>query len=114
MIKLLMRYDFKMAKYKLRLIYFLNITDIIFTLILIRTGRFFEVNIFMQSVIKNEILSSLLKICLPLVLIYYLIRRMKDATDKQLLAANIFINFALILYTIINMMHALWMIIYLY
>lgn len=113
MINLFKRYDFDTVKYKFKLIYALNVIDILYTIILLRTGKFFEGNIVMQSIVKNEILSIVLKIGLPLLLIYYLVRRMRDATNKQLIIANIFINFCLILYMITNLLHVFWTIFYL-
>lgn len=99
------RYDLPIVKYKFILIYGLNVTDIMFTLFLLGTGQFFEGNILMEPIVGNAIASIALKAILPIVLIYCLLRRMRDATESQLKTSNIFINVCLVLYVIINLSH---------
>lgn len=99
------RYDLQIVKYKFILIYGLNVTDIMFTLVLLGTGEFFEGNILMKPIVSNIAASISLKVMLPIVLIYCLLRRMRDATESQLKTANIFINVCLVLYVIINLSH---------
>ena len=99
------RYDLQIVKYKFALIYGLNVMDILFTLVLLGTGEFFEGNILLKPIIGNATASISLKVILPIVLIYCLLRRMRDATVDQLKTSNIFINVCLILYVIINLSH---------
>ena len=107
MMNVLKRYDLEMVKRKFQLIYILNVTDIIFTLVLLRTGMFFEGNIFMRPFVASEYASIMLKIGLPIILLYYVFKRMAKATQKQLISSNLFINFCLVLYTFINVSHVL-------
>lgn len=99
------RYDLQIVKYKFALIYGLNVTDILFTLVLLGTGEFFEGNILMEPIVANATASIALKVLLPIVLIYFLLRRMRGATESQLKTSNIFINVCLALYVIINLSH---------
>jgi len=89
-------------------IYLLNVTDIIFTLMLLRTGRFVEANGIMREVIGNELLSILIKTLVPLVLFILVYIRMQKATKHQLIISNRIINSCLILYFLINVSHFIW------
>jgi hypothetical protein len=109
----LKRYDLQMVKYKFILIYILNVTDVIFTLFLLSTGNYFEGNIFMKSLVTNQTASIVVKTVLPAALLYFIFKRMKQATEEQLIKANILINICMILYIIINSFHVLWVILYL-
>lgn len=91
-------YDFNAIRRKLVAIYLLNITDIVFTLLLFKTILFSEVNPIMAKVISNQTGSVLLKITLPLLLIVYILMRMQKADIKQLKQANVVITGCLALY----------------
>lgn len=99
------RYDLVIVRYKFAIIYGLNVMDILFTLVLLGTGEFFEGNVLMEPIVANASASIALKVLLPIVLIYCLLRRMRDATERQLKISNIFINICLILYVAINISH---------
>ena len=113
MINIRNNYKLESLKIKFILIYLLNVTDIIFTLLLLRTGKFMEANGIMRNVIDNEVLSMAIKILVPLVLITIIYLRMKKASEKQLIISNRIINACLILYILINMSHLVWIFIYL-
>lgn len=98
---------------KFILLYILNITDIIFTLLLIETGMFQEVNFFMQPIIQNKPIILFLKAIVPLLLLFYVYIRMHKATQKQILQATIIIDLCLFFYLIINCSHVVWAIMYL-
>lgn len=66
---------------------------------------FKEANGVMVYVVENPILSILIKVSLVGLLIYYLIKRMINATNKQLLMSNFILNGALGIYLVINLMH---------
>ena len=92
-------------KSKLLLLYFLNIADIIFTLILLSTGYYFEANILMAEVVNNTAATLLLKIILPAILLAVLYQRIKIATNKQRKISNYAISPVAILYMLINIFH---------
>lgn len=92
-------------KNKFILLYSLNVTDIIFTIILIKIGISREANFLMVNVVYNYVASFLLKIVLPAVLFVILFYRMQKATEKQLKSSNYLINGAIISYSLINIVH---------
>ncbi|MGG7077597.1 DUF5658 family protein [Clostridium sardiniense] len=106
-------YSYTNIKRKLQLLYILNVSDITLTLILLKTGMFKEANGVMVNVVENPILSILIKVGLVGLLIYYLIKRMINATNKQLLMSNFILNGALGIYLIINLMHISYIFLYL-
>ena len=89
------------------------ITDIIFTIILLKTGLFKEVNGIMFFIVDSVTLSILVKICLVGILIYYLIKRMMKATYKQLKISNIIIIGTIFIFLIIDISHIIYSIFYL-
>jgi hypothetical protein len=105
--------DLESIKKKLIAIYILNVTDIIFTIFLVNTSMFLEVNAIMATFVNNrQFLSILIKIVIPLVLLLRVYQRMKDATEKQLYQSNIIVNACLIFYGLINISHVVWSILY--
>nr|WP_278321225.1 DUF5658 family protein [Clostridium baratii] len=94
-------------------LYFLNVTDIIFTLLLLQTGMFKERNSVMVNIVENPALSLIIKVIIIGLLLYYLIKRMLMATNKQLYISNYIINVALGIYTIINLMHITYIVMFL-
>lgn len=92
-------------KKRLILLYFLNVTDLLFTSILLNTGCFIELNPFMKPIINNYNFSIPLKCLLPMLLFYVLYIRMQKATNKQLEISNKFIYALLISYVVINISH---------
>lgn len=111
MISFLKSYNYNTLSKKLKIIYTLNVLDIIFTLILIKTGLFEEGNLFMISIVNNPFLSLLLKVVFIYIIIKVLIYRMKEATKKQLRISNYLILPTLILYSLINVSHIVYSII---
>ena len=65
---ILSNYKLEALRTKFIIIYLLNVTDVIFTLLLLRTGGFLEVNGIMRNIIDNEVMSIAIKIFVPLVL----------------------------------------------
>lgn len=114
MTTLLKKYDLAAVKTKFFIIYILNVTDILFTLYLLSSNMFVEVNIFMIPIVQNTGESILLKVIIPLILLYVLFKRMKLATTSQLLISNKIINVCLLFYIGINMFHVLWVTILLF
>jgi hypothetical protein len=108
MFVLLRRCDLKAIRLKFTTIYILNILDIIFTLILIKTGLFIEGNYFMSQIIGNSALVLAIKVIIVGALLAILYKRMETATIKQLAISNIFINSCMGVYILINLSHVIW------
>jgi hypothetical protein len=105
--------DLESIKKKLIAIYVLNVTDIIFTIFLVNTSMFLEVNAVMAPLVNNrQLLSIIIKVVIPLLLLSGVYQRMKDATEKQLFQSNIIINGCLIFYGLVNISHVVWSILY--
>lgn len=114
LIFILKTFSYEIIKKKLQILYILNVTDIILTLALLKTGLFKEANGAMVNIVESPITSIILKIGLVGALIYYLIKRIAKATEKQLKISNYIINCALGIYYIINLMHLFYICMYLY
>ena len=69
---------------------------------------FKEVNGVMVNIVENPVLSLMIKVIIIGFLLYYLARRMLMATSKQLYISNYIINGSLGIYTIINLMHIVY------
>lgn len=93
---------------KLIILYILNITDIIFTLALLQTGMFKEINIFMVNAVESPLISILLKVVLPAILLIYLYKRIALSDNSQLRVANIGLLVSLTLYSLVNLSHIIW------
>ncbi|WP_460294114.1 DUF5658 family protein [Clostridium sardiniense] len=113
MIKYMINNSYSSIKSKLKVLYMLNIIDISFTLILLRTRLFKEINKIMVFISDSITLSILVKTCLVGILIYYLIKRMMKATYKQLKISNIIIIGAIFIFLIIDISHIIYSILYL-
>lgn len=94
---------------KMIFVYVLNITDIIFTLILCGTGVFLEANPVAAVFIGNTAAALLAKSIIPAALLFYLYLRLREATVKQMRKANISIAALLIIYSLINISHITWL-----
>jgi hypothetical protein len=95
-------------KKKFILLYLLNVTDIIFTLLLLQTGLFAEVNILMIKAVQSPIASIILKIIIPAILLYYLYLSVKSSDEENLKASNIAVNISLTIYALVNLSHLVW------
>lgn len=110
MIVFMKSYSLFTIKMKLIILYLLNILDIIFTLLLLSTGLFMEMNGLLVNHLDNPIKVMILKVFLPAFILLYLYLRIQKATQKQLIHSNIVINLAASLYTLINISHIIWII----
>jgi hypothetical protein len=95
-------------KEKMITIVILNITDILFTQMLISTGSFIEANNFMKSIVQNPLSSILLKTFIPILLFSLIWGSLSRLPNKQLRIANQIINVGLGMYICINIFHLLW------
>lgn len=66
------------------LLYILNVADILFTLLLLKTGLFEEANGVMAGIAIDPIKSILIKVVIVGILLYIVYKRMNKATLKQL------------------------------
>ncbi len=108
MIAFIKNYELGSIRKKMIILYVLNLTDIVFTLLLLETGFFTEVNILMVNAVKNPVVGILLKTILPAILLFYLYKRICSIDTSLLKAANIGINISLVLYTLVNLSHLVW------
>ena len=110
MLSYIKNYSIINIKFKLSFLYLLNVSDIILTLLLIKSGYFVEANPFMASIIELPLQLTLLKIILPALLLSYIYFRMKKAKKHQLIISNNIINGALFGYGFLNLLHIFWFI----
>ena len=95
-------------KIKLIILYILNISDILLTLILVRTGLIIEANPVMASIIENSFATFFVKGIIPALLFIYLYYRLQSATPKMIKLTNFCIFILLGFYFFINCLHLLW------
>lgn len=95
---------------KLILLYVLNISDILFTLFLLQTGYFKEVNILMASAVRTPAVSLMLKIVLPAFLLYYMYRQLLTSKEEQRKSSNVAVNISLTIYCFVNITHLVWLV----
>ncbi len=114
MIRFIKNYSLPTIKQKLLLLYILNVTDIVFTLLLLETGYFTEANIFLVKIIDIPSASVALKTLLPAILLLYIFMRLNKASEKQLKSSNIVIHVGIGIYALINLSHLLWFILLLF
>lgn len=105
-------YTFENIKYKLLILYLLNVTDILFTLLLLSTGLFMEANHVMVSAVQSSSASFILKIVLPAVLLLFIHFRMKKASETQLKHSSIILNIITGFYIMINISHLVWFLLF--
>jgi len=113
MLSFIRNYSLLNIKYKLLLLYILNVVDIIFTHLLLSTNCYMEANSLMSEIVQSPLLSFALKIVLPAFLFSVVFYRMRKATVMQLKLSNILINSAVIVYTLIFVSHIIWLILFL-
>ncbi len=107
------RCEYSNVRNKLLIVYALNINDIHLTKLLLATNQFVEANPIMGFLITTTFLTLFSKMILPALLIFYIIFRMKNASPVQLKRANVAVNIIFIIYVLINIMHLIWIIVYL-
>lgn len=108
MINFIKCYTIKNLKFKLLILYSLNITDILLTFLLLNTGFYKEVNIIMVKVVQSSFASFILKVILPAILLFYILIRLRKASAIQLRQSNTILNIIITFYTIINIFHLVW------
>ena len=74
--------QYRAVRRKLYLLYAMNVADWICTVVLLRSGGFFEVNPFTRAFIDSIPLGLLVKVLLPVVIIAVIIRLMNGLDGK--------------------------------
>lgn len=95
----------KHTRILLSILYLLNCTDILFTLMFSSTGYFIELNPFMKRIIADPTLSFLLKMIVPAILFVLLAFRIKTASKAQLRIVKRSFEIMSAVYIVINLMH---------
>lgn len=98
-------HSLKTFKTKFIILYLLNITDVIFTILLLQTGYYREINYLMIKAVSNPPIAITIKTIIPATLLIYIYIRIKNATLNQLKKSNILVNVVLIFYGAINYLH---------
>jgi hypothetical protein len=109
LIPFITNYTLENIKHKLLILYLLNVTDILFTLLLLATGFYIEANVLMAKAVQSLSASFVLKIVLPGALLFCLYIRMKKASENQLKKSNIVLNAATAVYALINIFHLIYL-----
>ena len=86
-------------------LFYLNAVDILATLVLLRTGLFVEKNPLMVNIVNNPTLATFIKIVIVGLLLLYLKLRCRHATKIQLKIVNKVLNIAIIIYSLIAILH---------
>lgn len=101
-------YSLDTIKSKLWMLYLLNITDIVFTILLLSTGYYIEANFFMTSAVQDPVTSVNLKVILPAIVLLYVYYRAQFASNVQLKKTNVVISAITLTYAVINLSHLIW------
>ncbi len=100
-------YSYESIVKKFKILYFLNVADIIFTIVLLQTNLFEEGNKVMATIVDNPLKAVFIKVILVFFLIRFILYRMKDATLKQLKISNYILIVITILYSLVLLTHIL-------
>lgn len=101
-------YQLTILKKKYILLYILNLIDIVFTILLLRTGYFREVNLFMSKAVNQPMICVFLKVILPALLLGYVYQLSKTGEEDALKVSNIAVNISLSIYILVNLSHLVW------
>jgi hypothetical protein len=94
-----------LCRKKLIAIAFLNFSDWLCTLILLKNDGFFEVNPIMSAIMDNPLLCFGVKCVLPLILISYIYYILPHSNFSIVRIVNIIMMIISIFYIIINLIH---------
>lgn len=90
-------------------VYVLNVTDIVFTLILCGTGAFVEANPVAALFTGSTAAALIAKTLVPAALLTYLYFRLRGAAERQRKRANVSLAALLVVYSLINISHITWL-----
>lgn len=112
--KIIRQSTYDCFKLKFIFLYLMNVTDILFTLFLLKTGLFIEGNYFMNIMLNNKYFTLWFKILIPALLLIYLYARMSYASEAQLRFANVLIIICIAFYFLLNVSHIVWTLLFLF
>lgn len=101
-------------RFRLAVLYGLNVADYLFTLFLLRTGLFVEANAVMKQALDSGWWGAFLKVFLVAILFLWIAGRLEGASPWQLKKAVIVVNAGLAAYALINLSHFVWTGLYFY
>lgn len=94
---------------KLVLLYALNLSDILLTMILLSSGGFRELNPLMAAALQSGAATVLVKLILPGTVLVWLYAALRRSKPRQMKVCNRVINAIVIGYLAVNLMHLGWM-----
>lgn len=104
--KFLLSEDEKDFTIKLLIFYILNLLDILFTqYVLFNASDIFQECNFIMAPIVTNVSGLLIKVIVPLILIIYWKIRIKKASEKQFTFSDKALNYIVIAFVIINLIH---------
>ncbi len=93
---------------RMLILYFLNLSDYLFTLILISSGLFMEANPLLSLSINGSA-GFFAKCVLPAAMLIYIKLRITSGEVKHMLAAKVMLDIAAVFYFAVNCMHVFWL-----
>ncbi|MBQ7132869.1 MAG: hypothetical protein IJO20_00055 [Ruminococcus sp.] len=99
---------------KLYLVYFLNVLDWVCTVMLLKTGLFYEANPIANTFIHSILLGFVIKCVAPFAVVFLIVRSMNILEISQLKTADMMISFALTVYLAVTLDHVINFFIYLF
>lgn len=90
-----------------KLVYFLNVTDIMLTLLLIQTGLFVEANPIMVPIVNHPYLAVMIKATIPFFVILFMLWRVRSAEWETPMTKYLKIGSygCFFFYLFVNLMH---------
>lgn len=98
---------------KLYFVYILNVLDWVCTVLLLKTGLFFEANPLARAFIGSLSLGFLIKCVAPFVVVFVVARFMHILSMKELKVVDMMISFALTVYLAVILDHIINFIVFL-
>ena len=89
-------------------IYLLNVFDYLFTMVLISSGLFAEVNPLLSPGIDG-LTGFLAKCILPLLLLVFIRMRLMNDPPRNMVAAKLLLDVVMTYYFVINCFHIFWL-----
>lgn len=97
----------KNLKNKLYLVYTLNVLDWILTILLLKTGYFYEANPIARTFINNAQLGLIIKCLIPFIMVFIVNHFMHILDFSELKKADMIVSFGLTVYLAITLDHVI-------
>ena len=98
---------------KLYFVYFLNVLDWVCTVLLLKTGMFFEANPIARTFISSILLGFFFKAVLPFIVVFAVSRFMHILSLSELRIVDMMISFTLTIYLAVMLDHIINFVIFL-